>query len=70
MVHDTGGGRASSTACHYSPSLVAAEPEEHVHGRSKDDDDDDAVSLMGEKALLELLLDMVRPKSYSCFQSC
>uniref|UniRef100_A0A0E0QG65 RNA polymerase sigma factor n=2 Tax=Oryza rufipogon TaxID=4529 RepID=A0A0E0QG65_ORYRU len=58
MVHDTGGGRASSTACHYSPSLVAAEPEEHVHGRSKDDDDDAAVSLMGEKALLELLLDM------------
>uniref|UniRef100_A0A0E0D1P3 RNA polymerase sigma factor n=1 Tax=Oryza meridionalis TaxID=40149 RepID=A0A0E0D1P3_9ORYZ len=59
MVHDNGGGggRASSTACHYSPSLVAAEAEEHVHGRSKDDDDA-AVSLMGEKALLELLLDM------------
>ncbi|XP_040382624.1 RNA polymerase sigma factor sigF, chloroplastic [Oryza brachyantha] len=51
MVHDNAGGRAS-TACHYSPSLVAAE--EQLHGRSKD-----AVSpLMGEKALLELLLDM------------
>ncbi|KAG8087002.1 hypothetical protein GUJ93_ZPchr0010g8511 [Zizania palustris] len=48
MVHDIA-GRASA-ACHYSPSLVA---EEQIHGRPKDD-----ASLMGEKALLELLLDM------------
>lgn len=46
MIHDSTGGRASTT-CHYSPSLVA---EEQAHG---------AVSLKGEKALLEFLLDMV-----------
>lgn len=46
MIHDSTGGRAS-TACHYSPSLVAEE--QHAHG---------AVSLKGEKALLEFLLDM------------
>lgn len=45
MIHDSTGGRASTT-CHYSPSLVA---EEQAHG---------AVSLKGEKALLEFLLDM------------
>ncbi|XP_010229645.1 RNA polymerase sigma factor sigF, chloroplastic isoform X2 [Brachypodium distachyon] len=44
MMHDSTG--RASTACHYSPSLVA---EEQVHG---------SVSLKGEKALLELLLDM------------
>ncbi|KAL5222833.1 hypothetical protein ABZP36_027546 [Zizania latifolia] len=48
MVHDIAG--RASTACHYSPSLVA---EEQIHGRSED-----TVALMGEKALLELLLDM------------
>uniref|UniRef100_A0A0D9X5Q8 RNA polymerase sigma factor n=1 Tax=Leersia perrieri TaxID=77586 RepID=A0A0D9X5Q8_9ORYZ len=52
LAHDNaGGGRGASTACHYSPSLVA---EEQIHGRSKDT----GGSLMGEKALLELLLDM------------
>jgi len=45
MIHDSTGGRAS-TACHYSPSLVA---DEQAHG---------SVSLKGEKALLEFLLDM------------
>ncbi|KAM3280391.1 hypothetical protein ACQJBY_047277 [Aegilops geniculata] len=45
MIHDSTGGRAS-TACHYSPSLVAEE-----QARS-------SVSLKGEKALLEFLLDM------------
>ncbi|KAG8046824.1 hypothetical protein GUJ93_ZPchr0008g12846 [Zizania palustris] len=48
MVHDIAG--RASTACHYSPSLVA---EEQIRGRSED-----TVALMGEKALLELLLDM------------
>jgi hypothetical protein len=47
MIHDNAG--RASTACHYSPSLVAAE-EQAVQG---------SVSLKGEKALLEFLLDMV-----------
>ncbi|KAF7044729.1 hypothetical protein CFC21_053921 [Triticum aestivum] len=46
MIHDSTGGRAS-TACHYSPSLVAEEQQAHS-----------SVSLKGEKALLEFLLDM------------
>ncbi|XP_051231047.1 RNA polymerase sigma factor sigF, chloroplastic [Lolium perenne] len=46
MIHDNAG--RASTACHYSPSLVAAE-EQAVQG---------SVSLKGEKALLEFLLDM------------
>ncbi|WVZ61372.1 hypothetical protein U9M48_011262 [Paspalum notatum var. saurae] len=49
MTHD-GTGRAS-TACHYSPSLVA---EEQLHHGSKDT----CLTLKGEKALLELLLGM------------
>lgn len=44
MVHDSTG--RASTVCHYSPSLVA---EEQAHG---------SVSLKGQKALLEFLLDM------------
>ncbi|KAL6909335.1 hypothetical protein ACP4OV_001616 [Aristida adscensionis] len=48
MIHDNTG--RASTACHYSPSLVA---EEQLHGSSKD-----TLTLKGEKALLELLLDM------------
>uniref|UniRef100_A0ACD6A3P3 Uncharacterized protein n=1 Tax=Avena sativa TaxID=4498 RepID=A0ACD6A3P3_AVESA len=46
MIHDNTG--RASTACHYSPSLVAAE-EKAIHA---------SVSLKGEKALLEFLLDM------------
>lgn len=46
MIHDNTG--RASTACHYSPSLVAAE-EQAING---------SVSLKGEKALLEFLLDM------------
>lgn len=49
MIHDTSSSRAS-TACHYSPSLVA---EEQLHGSK------DTLTLKGEKALLELLLGMV-----------
>ncbi|XP_062213896.1 RNA polymerase sigma factor sigF, chloroplastic-like [Phragmites australis] len=49
MIHDNT-GRASSTACHYSPSLVAEE--QLLHGPK------DTLTLKGEKALLELLLDM------------
>ncbi|AQK61452.1 sigma-like factor6 [Zea mays] len=48
MIHDTSSSRAS-TACHYSPSLVA---EEQLHGSK------DTLTLKGEKALLELLLGM------------
>ncbi|CAM0878185.1 unnamed protein product [Alopecurus aequalis] len=50
MIHDNAG--RASTACHYSPSLVAAAEEQQqavVHT---------SVSLKGEKALLEFLLDM------------
>ncbi|XP_062213098.1 RNA polymerase sigma factor sigF, chloroplastic-like isoform X2 [Phragmites australis] len=47
MIHDSTG--RASTACHYSPSLVA---EEQLHGSK------DTLTLKGEKALLELLLDM------------
>ncbi|KAK3148692.1 hypothetical protein QOZ80_3AG0207460 [Eleusine coracana subsp. coracana] len=47
MIHDT--SSRALTACHYSPSLVA---EEQVHGSK------DTLTLKGEKALLELLLDM------------
>uniref|UniRef100_M8BZZ6 RNA polymerase sigma factor n=1 Tax=Aegilops tauschii TaxID=37682 RepID=M8BZZ6_AEGTA len=45
MIHDSTG--RASTACHYSPSLVAEE--QQAHG---------SVALKGEKALLEFLLDM------------
>ena len=48
MIHDNTG--RASTACNYSPSIVA---EEQLHGSK------DASTLKGEKALLELLLDMV-----------
>lgn len=48
MIHDNTG--RASTACHYSPSLVA---EDQLHGSK------DTLTLKGEKALLELLLDMV-----------
>ncbi|KAL6638627.1 hypothetical protein ACP70R_023738 [Stipagrostis hirtigluma subsp. patula] len=47
MIHDNTG--RASTACHYSPSLVA---EEQLHGSK------DTLTLKGEKVLLELLLDM------------
>ncbi|CAL4928518.1 unnamed protein product [Urochloa decumbens] len=47
MIHDNTG--RASTACHYSPSLVA---EDQLHGSK------DTLTLKGEKALLELLLDM------------
>jgi hypothetical protein len=58
MIHDnTGTGRAS-TACHYSPSLVA---EDQLHGSK------DTLTLKGEKALLELLLDMVCHSCHLCF---
>jgi hypothetical protein len=59
MIHDNTG--RASTACHYSPSLVAAE-EQAVRGSS--------VSLKGEKALLEFLLDMVASFSPPLFLSC
>ncbi|KAJ1292603.1 hypothetical protein BS78_01G002400 [Paspalum vaginatum] len=49
MTHDSTG--RASTACHYSPSLVA---EEQLHHASKDT----YLTLKGEKALLELLLGM------------
>jgi hypothetical protein len=48
MIQDNAG--RPSTACHYSPSLVAAEEQAAVQA---------SVSLKGEKALLEFLLDMV-----------
>jgi len=48
MIHDN--TSRASTACHYSPSLVA---EEQLHGSK------DTLTLKGEKALLELLLGMV-----------
>ncbi|XP_066367158.1 RNA polymerase sigma factor sigF, chloroplastic-like isoform X1 [Miscanthus floridulus] len=47
MIHDN--TSRASTACHYSPSLVA---EEQLHGSK------DPLTLKGEKALLELLLGM------------
>ncbi|CAN6296950.1 unnamed protein product [Urochloa humidicola] len=47
VIHDNTG--RASTACHYSPSLVA---EDQLHGSK------DTLTLKGEKALLELLLDM------------
>ncbi|RCV39845.1 hypothetical protein SETIT_9G002700v2 [Setaria italica] len=47
MIHDNTG--RASTACHYSPSLVA---EDQLHGSK------DTLTMKGEKALLELLLDM------------
>ncbi|CAN6321873.1 unnamed protein product [Urochloa humidicola] len=47
MIHENTG--RASTACHYSPSLVA---EDQLHGSKN------ALTLKGEKALLELLLDM------------
>jgi hypothetical protein len=51
MILDTTISSRASTVCHYSPSLIA---EEQVHGFK------DTLTLKGEKALLELLLDMVR----------
>ncbi|KAF8708850.1 hypothetical protein HU200_030241 [Digitaria exilis] len=47
MIHDNIG--RAMTVCHYSPSLVA---ESQLHGSK------DTLTLKGEKALLELLLDM------------
>lgn len=49
MIHDN--TSRASTACHYSPSLVAEE--QQLHGSK------DTLTLKGEKALLELLLGMV-----------
>jgi hypothetical protein len=50
MIHDATTTSRASTACHYSPSLMA---EEQVRGSK------DTLTLKGEKVLLELLLDMV-----------